>query len=406
MLHKIFLAAAACLTLSACFQTQLKGSVGGAEVSITPLSDPGNILVSRISKTPEDWIAQRGEDGWEKWSPLTQLLNVGTARFDKQLPPLEPGKLYLVTATGGLDYDPELNSELSDQPEQVQGSWHVIASGQRIIDGNIKISALTEALYRQQLAVLDSLDEQQIADRLDAAATLVVGDADDDGDIDYDDVLRFNRTLDKKFFLGRIKALDALAEGIIAGQPAASLDALAERVLGSTQVEMVFDAGTVIVETYNWDSPITAANFLGYVRSGYYDQVLVHRAINNFMIQIGLVSYDGLNEDGLITWSIKSAGPSIVNESSNGISNRRGTLSMARTSDPNSASSQFFINQANNSFLDYGSNQNPDGYAVFGRVLSGMDVVDAIAAEPTTNVSGIGADVPSRGVLLESVREL
>ena len=75
---------------------------------------------------------------------------------------------------------------------------------------------------------------------------------------------------------------------------------------------------------------------------------------------------------------------------------------MARTSDPNSATSQFFINQVNNNFLDFGSFENPDGYAVFARVLSGMEVVDAIAAEPTTSVSGIGNDVPSRGVILES----
>ena len=406
MLNKILLAALACLSLSACFHTQLKGSVGGTEVSIAPLTDPDNILASRTSMGPADWIARRGEEGWEKWSLFTRLLNVGTTRFDNGLPALDPEKLYLLTATGGLDYDPELDSALSDDPVPVQGSWHAIASGQRIIDGNLKISALTEALYRQQAAVLNEMSEEQIAARLDAAATLVVGDADDDGDVDYDDVLRFNRTLDGKFFLGKINKLDALAEAVTAGQPAASLDQLAAGVLGSTRVEMVFDAGTVVVATYNWEAPITAANFLGYVRSGYYDQMLVHRAINNFMIQMGLVAYDGLNEDGLISWSIKSPGASIVNESDNGLSNRRGTLSMARTSDPNSASSQFFINQANNSFLDHGSSQNPDGYAVFARVLSGMDVVDSIAEEPTTRVSGIGDDVPARGVILDSVTEL
>ena len=181
---------------------------------------------------------------------------------------------------------------------------------------------------------------------------------------------------------------------------------MARDVLGSHQVEMVFDAGTVQVQTYNWDSPITVANFLGYVNSGFYDQVLVHRAINDFMIQIGMVSFDGLDENDLITWSLKRAGPPIVNESSNGLSNIRGSLSMARTSNPDSASSQFFINQADNRFLDFGSSNNPDGYAVFARVTSGMPVVDEIAAEPTGPVSGIGNDVPGRGVILESVRLL
>ena len=165
---------------------------------------------------------------------------------------------------------------------------------------------------------------------------------------------------------------------------------------------LVFDAGTVRVETFNWESPITAANFLGYVRTGFYDQVLVHRAIEGFMIQIGAISYDGLNDSNQVIWSAKPSGPAIVNESSNGLSNSRGTLSMARTSDPDSASTQFFINQDNNSFLDYGSTNNPDGYAVFGKVISGMPVVDEIASERTTSVNGIGSDVPARGVILES----
>lgn len=169
---------------------------------------------------------------------------------------------------------------------------------------------------------------------------------------------------------------------------------------------MIFDAGTVLVETYNWESPVTAANFLGYVRDGFYDQVLVHRAISNFMIQIGMVSFDGFNENEQITWSVKTPGPSIINESNNGLSNVRATLAMARTSDPNSASSQFFINQVDNLFLDYGSNNSPDGYAVFAGVVAGMSVVDEIAAEPTVSVSGIGSDVPARGVILQSVRLL
>ena len=231
----------------------------------------------------------------------------------------------------------------------------------------------------------------------------MVADVDKSGSVDYDDVLRWHRSLNGKFLRGELEAVDALSDAITSGQPAAMLDELAADVLGGQRVEMVFDVGTVLVETYNWESPITAANFLGYVRSGFYDQVLVHRAINNFMIQIGLLAYDGLNEDGRITFSLKPSGASIVNESSNGLSNVRGALAMARTSDPNSASTQFFINQANNQFLDFGSDGNPDGYAVFARVLSGMSVVDAIAAERTTTLSGVGSDVPSRGVILESV---
>jgi len=267
----------------------------------------------------------------------------------------------------------------------------------------LKVSALTEALYRQQLAVLTTLTDAQIKARLEASAELVVGDVDDSGAVDYDDVLRWNRSVDSDFLRGKLTAVDALSDAITAGQPTTMLDELSKNVLGGQRVRMQFDAGTVLLETYNWDSPITAANFLGYVRSGFYDQVLVHRTINNFMIQIGLLAYDGLDQAGRVTWSLKPSGPSIINESSNGLLNVRGTLSMARTSDPDSASTQFFINQVNNDFLNFGSSSNPDGYAVFAHVLSGMPVVDEIAAEPTTSVAGIGADVPSRGVILESV---
>lgn len=172
--------------------------------------------------------------------------------------------------------------------------------------------------------------------------------------------------------------------------------------MGSTQVELAFDAGIVTVKTLNWESPITAANFLNYVRDGFYNQMLVHRAISNFMIQMGGFAVTGVDENGRLIPEPKIPGPPIVNESSNGVSNSRGTLAMARTSNPNSATSQFFINQVSNSFLDFGSFDNPDGYAVFAKVLSGMDVVDQIAAEPTTSVAGMGSDVPARGVILES----
>jgi peptidyl-prolyl cis-trans isomerase A (cyclophilin A)/peptidyl-prolyl cis-trans isomerase B (cyclophilin B) len=391
------------LLLTGCFHIQLHGSVGGGEVTIAPLRSPDNILTTATSALPADLIEQWSRGVWDEWPSLLRLLLVGVTTLDKPLPSLDPAALYVVSASGGEDYDPDNSLSLTEGPVAVQGSWHVIATGQRIVDGNLKVSALTEALYRQQLAVLSTQTDAQIQSRLEASAELVVGDVDKNGSVDYNDVLRWHRSLDGKFLLGELAAVDALSDAITSGQPAAMLDDLAENVLGGQRVEMVFDAGTVLVETYNWESPITAANFLGYVRSGFYDQVLVHRAINNFMIQIGLLSYDGLNEDDRITFSLKPAGASIVNESSNGLSNVRGALAMARTSDPNSASAQFFINQANNEFLDFGSANNPDGYAVFARVLSGMSVVDEIAAERTTSISGVGSDVPSRGVILESV---
>lgn len=396
----------ASVSLCACFHTQLNGSVGGAVVSIAPLRSPDNVLATTTSMRPADWIEQSGQQQWDEWTSAARMVLVGTTQFKELLPDLDPGALYVVSASGGEDYDPQSKILLSKNPKAVQGSWHVIASGQRIMDGNLKISVLTEALYRQQQSVSATLSDVQIQARLDAAADLIVGDVDQSGSVDYDDVLRWNRSLDRKLYLGAVGKLTALSDAITSGQPVDMLDQLAREVLGSQRVEMTFDAGTVLVKTYNWESPVTAANFLAYVRSGFYDEVLVHRAISNFMIQIGMVSFDGLNEDQQVTWSIKTPGPSIINESNNGLSNTRATLAMARTNDPDSASSQFFINQADNLFLDYGSSNSPDGYAVFARVYSGMSVVDDIATEPTVSVSGIGSDVPARGVILQSVRLL
>tara|TARA_R110001599_G_scaffold353861_1_gene600688 strand:- start:21116 stop:22345 length:1230 start_codon:yes stop_codon:yes gene_type:complete len=396
----------ASLLLTACFHIQLHGSVGGGVVTVAPLRNPDNILATATSLLPTDLAKLWGEDLWSEWSSFTRMILVGVTELDKLLPALDPTALYVVSASGGKDYDPDSSSTLSDNPVAVQGSWHVIATGQRILDGNLKVSALTEALYRQQLALLSTQTDAEIQSRLEASAKLVVGDVDKSGAVDYDDVLRWNRSLDGNFLLGKLATVDALSDAVTAGQPAAMLDRLSKDVLGGQRVEMVFDAGAVVVKTYNWDSPITAANFLGYVSSGFYNQMLVHRTIKNFMIQAGLVAYDGPNGNGQISWSLKPSGPSIVNESSNGLPNVRGALAMARTSDPNSASSQFFINQVTNAFLDFGSSSNPDGYAVFAQVLSGMPVVDKIAAEATISVSGIGADVPARGVILESVNLL
>jgi peptidyl-prolyl cis-trans isomerase A (cyclophilin A) len=169
--------------------------------------------------------------------------------------------------------------------------------------------------------------------------------------------------------------------------------------LGNHDVSLVTNFGTIELRTLNWHAPVTADNFLRYVEANFYDRVIFHRSIANFMIQAG---YWELQEDGRRV-ERKEGGDSIRNESRYSLSNRRGTLSMARTSDPDSASTQFFINQANNSFLNYGSSENPDGYTVFARLISGLDVVDAINAIPTGNVSGIGSDVPVEVVIIESV---
>jgi peptidyl-prolyl cis-trans isomerase B (cyclophilin B) len=139
-------------------------------------------------------------------------------------------------------------------------------------------------------------------------------------------------------------------------------------------------------------APKTVANFLEYVKEGHYDSTIFHRVIDNFMIQGGGMTA-GLKE--------KSSGAKIENEADNGLKNERGTVAMARTSDPHSATAQFFINVGDNDFLNHSAkNAQGWGYAVFGKVTDGMDVVDAIRMVKTGN-SGFHQDVPAEDVVIE-----
>ncbi|WP_439238731.1 peptidylprolyl isomerase [Lonepinella sp. BR2919] len=147
-------------------------------------------------------------------------------------------------------------------------------------------------------------------------------------------------------------------------------------------------------------APITAKNFEDYCKSGFYNNTIFHRVIDGFMIQGGGME-SGLRE--------KATNAPIKNEANNRLSNKRGTLAMARTSDPHSASSQFFINVADNTFLDYCSKEmfgkevvQEWGYAVFGEVIEGMDVVDKIKGVKTGN-AGFHQDVPKEDVVITSV---
>jgi cyclophilin family peptidyl-prolyl cis-trans isomerase len=149
--------------------------------------------------------------------------------------------------------------------------------------------------------------------------------------------------------------------------------------------------GSFLVELATDDAPITCQNFLDYAESGHFDGTVFHRVIPGFVIQGG-----GLTAD----LKQKKTRAPIKNEASNGLKNRRGTLSMARTNDPNSATSQFFVNLKDNVSLDAG--RGSAGYAVFGHVAQGMDVVDKIAAVATTT-RGHYEDVPVEPVVIESV---
>ena len=162
------------------------------------------------------------------------------------------------------------------------------------------------------------------------------------------------------------------------------------------QVELKTNLGNITVELYPDKAPKTVENFLGYVKEGYYNGTIFHRVIPRFMIQGG-----GFDK----SLKQKPARQPVQNEAANGLKNEAGTVAMARTSDPHSASSQFFVNVANNSFLNYTAPTTQGyGYTVFGRVTKGMDVVNKIAATPTGSGGMFPADVPREAVVIEEAR--
>jgi cyclophilin family peptidyl-prolyl cis-trans isomerase len=161
---------------------------------------------------------------------------------------------------------------------------------------------------------------------------------------------------------------------------------------GRTMIKLETTKGAIVIEVNETAAPVTAANFLQYVNDGFYDGTIFHRVIPGFMIQGG-----GFTSD----MKQKTTRPPIVNEAKNGLKNKRGTLAMARTNDPNSATGQFFINLVDNTNLDY-SARNP-GYAVFGDVVEGMDVVDAIA-KVKTGMKDMFQDVPVETVIIKSAK--
>ena len=159
-----------------------------------------------------------------------------------------------------------------------------------------------------------------------------------------------------------------------------------------TQVKLTTNHGAITVALNDEKAPKTVVNFKAYVEAGHYDGTIFHRVIKNFMIQGGGME-PGMNQ--------KETRTPIENEAANGLKNKRGSIAMARTSDPHSATAQFFINTVDNDFLDFKSPSGQGwGYCVFGEVTEGMDVVDKIRAVATGN-KGFHQDVPKEDVIIE-----
>ena len=153
------------------------------------------------------------------------------------------------------------------------------------------------------------------------------------------------------------------------------------------KVKLTTSYGDIVLELDQENAPISTENFVNYVENGFYDETIFHRVISGFMVQGGGFLDDMTPKDDKLE--------PIINEANNGLRNDRGTIAMARTSDPHSATSQFFINHKDNDFLNFTTNQYDQGwgYAVFGKVTEGLDVVDKIADVQTTSVQ-VYQDVP------------
>jgi peptidyl-prolyl cis-trans isomerase B (cyclophilin B) len=162
------------------------------------------------------------------------------------------------------------------------------------------------------------------------------------------------------------------------------------------QVTITTSLGTMKAELYEDKAPITVKNFLAYVDENFYDNTIFHRVISNFMIQGGGFE-PGMNQ--------KRTKAAIKNESANRLANDRGTMAMARTSAPDSATAQFFINTVDNAFLNKSQASDGVGYCVFGKLTEGLDVVDKIKAVKTANKGGHG-DVPVQDVIIQSIRRV
>lgn len=159
------------------------------------------------------------------------------------------------------------------------------------------------------------------------------------------------------------------------------------------QVEIKTNMGDIVIELASYRAPGTVKNFLRYVKDRFYDNTVFHRIETDFVIQGG--GFD-------LNYTYKESRAGIRNESDNGLMNQRGTIAMARTDDVHSANSQFYINLSNNGSLD--AKYGRLGYTVFGKVLSGMEVVDAIGKVATAEVAGVGATVPVNPVVIQTIR--
>lgn len=218
LVSRLFIYLGILASLAGCFHVQLMGSVVDATLTITPLRG-GSSVMQLTSINEQFWIGSMGQEDWDALPELVRLTFVGMA-FVADKDAIDPEAFYLVEVTGGEDNDPEANGALDSDPRRVFGSWHLVVKGQRIIDGNLKVSILTEAIYQYLKADIPTLSDMELMGRLDELAALVItSDIADQPGVTYnDDVMRWNTSLNRSAYPGDESLLNQLAGSVYGGE--------------------------------------------------------------------------------------------------------------------------------------------------------------------------------------------
>lgn len=229
-LFRLVLPLMLCIALSSCFQLQILGTVIDGRFVVTPLRDPGTTLNSGESWNDDNWLAVASQEDWDSWEGFLQLLILGIFFPDNDQ--LSPDALYLIKASFGEDQDSNLDQLRDSNGTPINGEWYAIVTGAQIAAGGFKVSSLTDAIYRVLADELDSLSNEQVLQRLQELAERTVNDANEDGVVDYLDVLYWNRVFNAAaHFRYDLDALDDHGRALIAGFSTASLYESAQMAL-------------------------------------------------------------------------------------------------------------------------------------------------------------------------------
>jgi len=217
------------LPLTGCFQAQLHGVVGGAEVELSTLQQPGQVIATMTSVDADTIINWKGRERWDQWTAVQQLAFIGVFRPGVLKQP--PGQCYLLTVRGGINRDPQLSREFQPRGRPVRGPWHAILPPGYVRGMRNKVSLLTEVAYQWYRLRGSATDPEHVAGLLDDLAVRLVSDVDGDGSVDYRDVLVWDVYRDRDHYLGEMAALENFDAALTAGFPQVELERLVLQLL-------------------------------------------------------------------------------------------------------------------------------------------------------------------------------